>query len=538
MKTTDLMIFPNMFIYLQDFFERTAEFLPQGIAVEDGPQQVTYAALERRANQLARVLLQNGGGPNARVGIFTAKNVQAYAGVLGTLKSGSCWAPLGENFPDWRLLFLLQSLEPVAVIVQDSTAQRMLALRQAHGLSFAIIQLDGAGRPGVIGPETLDAVSESRPAVPDRTPEDLAYIIFTSGSTGDPKGVMAYHRNICHFLNNCFDFFQITPGLRFAHHSELTFDPSLLDLFLCWGTGGTLVPMNRRSYRIDPFTYVRETGINYWFTVPTVLKALKKSGRLGQPELGSIQHLVLTGEPVPADLVNEWRRHYPHCAVYNFYGTTETVIISHWYKVEGELPEGAITPVGRPVPGVRIRLMDKGRPVEPGTPGESVVWGSQISPGYWRNAAENTTRFVEGLIDPALPQKAFRTGDLLRLREDGLYEYLGRLDRQVKVRGHRVELLEVEKAIMRVPGVEEVAVVACENASGIHEAHLVAVLHVSESFAEDSLRGFLESLLPEYMIPFSFLMDSAPLPRNANDKIDYLSIKSRIQAADGRTEAR
>jgi acyl-CoA synthetase (AMP-forming)/AMP-acid ligase II/acyl carrier protein len=209
---------------------------------------------------------------------------------------------------------------------------------------------------------------------------------------------------------------------------------------------------------------VRETGINYWFTVPTVLKALKKSGRLGQPELGSIQHLVLTGEPVPADLVNEWRRHYPHCAVYNFYGTTETVIISHWYKVEGELPEGAITPVGRPVPGVRIRLMDKGRPVEPGTPGESVVWGSQISPGYWRNAAENTTRFVEGLIDPALPQKAFRTGDLLRLREDGLYEYLGRLDRQVKVRGHRVELLEVEKAIMRVPGVEEVAVVACENA--------------------------------------------------------------------------
>jgi acyl-CoA synthetase (AMP-forming)/AMP-acid ligase II len=211
MKTTDLMIFPNMFIYLQDFFERTAEFLPQGIAVEDGPQQVTYAALERRANQLARVLLQNGGGPNARVGIFTAKNVQAYAGVLGTLKSGSCWAPLGENFPDRRLLFLLQSLEPVAVIVQDSTAQRMLALRQAHGQSFAIIQLDGAGRPGVIGPETLDAVSESR----RRYRTERRRTSPTSSSPRAPPATEGSHglpSQHLPFPEQLLRFFQITRG--------------------------------------------------------------------------------------------------------------------------------------------------------------------------------------------------------------------------------------------------------------------------------------------------------------------------------------
>lgn len=515
MNTT--LFSPNTYTYLQDFFETTARSRADVIAVDDGHKQLTYKELDYSSNGLARKLQAVGCGPNDRVCILSRKNRHAYIGVLGALKSGSCWVPFSPEYPDERIVTLLKSIKPKAIISETDFEQRLAMLVAEAGLEAVVINV-----------ETEQAAEPLPPAVPSRTPEDLAYIIFTSGSTGTPKGVMVYHRNIVHFLNNCFEFFNVDEGKRFAHYSELTFDPSILDLFFCWATGGCLVPLNKRSHKINPFAYLTQNDINFVFTVPSVIATLEKAGKIDSQALDCVEHLILTGEPVPADLVNQWKENHPDCTVYNFYGTTETAIISHWIRFDKALPSGTIAPVGEPVPGVRVVLMDKGVPVEEAEIGESVVWGSQISPGYWGNAAENATRFLTGYGDSLLPQQAYRTGDLLRKRPDGVYEFVGRADRQVKVRGHRVELLEVENAIMAYDGVEEVAVILSPPVEGLMGEHLAAMINVIGDFTVDDLVVKLENHLPPYMVPSRFVASEACLPRNNNGKIDFEQVRKTL----------
>lgn len=507
----------NSYIYLHDFFTQTAKTRPAMMAIDDGEMQLTYQEVDESSNALAHKLQEKGCGPNKRVCILTKKNRHAYIGVLGTLKSGACWVPFSPDYPEERTTTLLKTLQPTVIITESALQDDISQLVKDLGLTISILNIE----------ENLGEKAEP-PVVQDKTPEDLAYIIFTSGSTGTPKGVMVYHRNITHFLNNCFDFFQVEEGKRFAHHSELTFDPSILDLFYCWATAGCLVPMNKRSYRINPLAYLAKNNINFLFTVPSVISTIEKSGQMDSPMLDSVEHLVLTGEPVPADLVNAWKTHHPHCKVYNFYGTTETAIISHWIRFDDQLPEGTIAPVGTPVPGVRVVLMENETAVDDGEIGESVVWGSQISPGYWGNAAENATRFITGYGDNTLPQQAYRTGDLLRKRSNGIYEFIGRADRQVKVRGHRVELLEVENAIMTCEGVEEVAVVLSPGVQDLQEEHLAAMINIIEDISTDELTIKLEKRLPPYMVPSRIIASNACLPRNNNGKIDFEQVKKAL----------
>lgn len=508
-------ITPNTYIYLQDFFENTAQSRPTLTALDDGEKILSYEELNERSNHLAFRLQDIGCGPNDRVCILSSKNRHAYIGVLGTLKSGSCWVPFSESYPPERIANLLKSIQPKAIVTETRFENEITQLVTSEGLNIEIINA-----------ETDEGRALNSPRVSNRTPEDLAYIIFTSGSTGTPKGVMVYHRNISHFLNNCFDFFNVEEGKRFAHHSELTFDPSILDLFYCWGTGGTLVPMNKRSYRINPLAYIAKNKINFLFTVPSVIASLDKAGVISSEALNSLEHLVLTGEPLPADMVNTWKEHHPNCHVYNFYGTTETAIISHWIRFDDSLPKGTIAPVGAPVPGVRVQLMDGNKAVADGDTGENVVWGSQIAPGYWGNAAENTTRFITGYEDNLLPQQAYRTGDLLQKQPDGNYTFIGRADRQVKVRGHRVELLEVENAIMACDGVEEVAAILSPSVKEFQGEHIAAMICAAGELSTAELTTKLEQRLPAYMIPSRLIVSNNHLPRNNNGKINFEEVKA------------
>ncbi|MBN2287711.1 MAG: amino acid adenylation domain-containing protein [Candidatus Glassbacteria bacterium] len=508
--------------YLHEFFERTADRLPDSVAVEDHAERFTYAFLDERANRIAHCLLEAGCKPNERVCIFTGKNINAYGGVLGALKSGASWVPLGEDFPLNRLEYLIDLVEPKAVIVESHTLGSVLGIRKSLDADFKVLLLgEGSSSGADYDESSLKDFSSNRPVLDLRNAEDLAYIIFTSGSTGNPKGVMVLHRNIVQFLKTCFEYFVFTPGLRFAHHSELTFDPSLFDLFYCWGTGGTLVPFNRRRYRINPHLYVLESKINVWFSVPSVIEAMNKAGKIGSPDLSSLKHLILTGEPVRPELINLWKGAYPECRIYNVYGTTETAIFSHWYTFEEYLDPAGRIPVGTPLPGIGVYLMDGERVVDEGEEGECVFCGSQISPGYWRNEAENRTRYVPNPFDPSLPQTFYRSGDLLRRRPDGVYEYVGRIDRQVKVRGHRIELREVESVMISFPGIEEVAVVAVKGTRKISEAHLVAFLTAGQDLSLDALGAYLREKLPSYMVPTEFKLISETIPRNENKKIDY-----------------
>lgn len=519
-----------MLTFQQDFFERTADRMPTAIAVDDHGDQLSYGALEARANQIAHLLRELGSGPNERICIFTAKNAHAYAAILGALKSGACWVPLSSAFPKERLSSLVSTLQPCAVLVDASTLAAAQEMRRESGIDFAIVQLGGqapGGEPRVFGESDVARQATARPARDGYSPDDLAYIIFTSGSTGTPKGVMVLHRNTTQFLDLCGDFFDIEAGSRFAHFSELTFDPSVFDLFYCWARGGTLVPFNRRSYRINPGLFLREQRINVLFTVPSVIASIRDSGQLGQPELASLKHLLLTGEAFQAKLLRDWYDAYPQATIYNMYGTTETAIVSHWYKFPRDIAADAAIPVGYVLPGTRVALLDGEQAADVGAAGECVVYGAQLSPGYWNNPFQTAAAFVRDPLNPVLPQTVYRTGDVLRKAEDGLYYFIGRVDNQVKVRGHRVELGEVENALIDHTEVWEAAVVAAGHAEGGYDKQLIAFVKAGRGLTDKGLMQFVSERVPNYMVPSKIMMLEEDLPRNQNGKVDRMALNRR-----------
>lgn len=519
-----------MLTFQQDFFERTADASPESIAVDDHGDCVTYGGLEKRANQIAHLLQGLGSAPNERVCVFAGKNANAYAAILGVLKSGGCWVPLSSAFPHERLAGLLGMLRPRAVIVEASTLAAAVKLREEGEQNFEIILLGGEATHDVHDERHIATQPVERPSRSNFSPDDLAYIIFTSGSTGTAKGVMVLHRNTTQFLGLCGEFFDIAEGSRFAHFSELTFDPSIFDLFYCWARGGTVVPFNRRSYRINPGLFLREQRINVLFTVPSVIASLSDSGQIGLPELATLEHLLVTGEAIAPKLVQQWYEAYPNSTIYNMYGTTETAIVSHWYKIPQQFDAGSQLPVGRPLPGTRIMILDGEKPTIQGEAGECVVYGSQLSPGYWANPFQTSLSFVRNPLDAVLPQVVYRTGDVLREGDDSLFYYVGRTDSQVKVRGHRVELGEVENALMQHSAVWEAAVVAVGLSEGGYDKQLVAFTRAERELSTKSLLQFVSELLPNYMVPSKITILTEEMPRNQNGKVDRIAL--RLLAVD------
>lgn len=507
------------------YFERTVDRCPAAIAVDDHGATVTYAALEQRANRIANLLLRLGCRPNSRVVVFTGKHADQYAGMLGTLKAGGCWVPFTNAFPEERCRTLVESLRPCVVIVDPTTFDAALTMRAAGSERYPILLLGGEAEGSDIFGETAIAdASDARPQVTDATADDLAYIIFTSGSTGTPKGVMVRHRNTAHFLERCPALFEIPEGRRFAHFSDLTFDPSIFDLFHAWATGGTVVPFNRRRYRIDPGLFLREQAIDVLFCVPTAITTLAESGQIGRPEFASIRHLLLTGEPVPPGLVQQWYAAYPDSTLFNMYGTTETAIISHCYRIPRDLDPTVPVPVGYAIDGMRVRLLNDDEAADNGEAGESVVSGPQLSPGYWDNPFQTAAAFVPDPLDSLVPTTVYRTGDRLRRDPDGLCHYVGRVDHQVKVRGHRVEPGEIEAALIRCDGVQEAAIVAVSPRQRAGDTRLVAFVKLDEGGNAEAVHKIVGRTLPAWMVPSATLPVLQDFPRNLNGKIDRVAL--------------
>ena len=529
-------------IFLEHFFEQSASRAPDAVAVDDDGATTSYGDLEAYANRIAHYLIAAGVEPNDRVCILMKKNAATYAAVLGVLKAGAAWVPLAPGLPRGRLRQLFLQIDPKLIVADVQTLDEACSVRTTDGAAVALSgdlpllvlgTTDSNAAAGIGSESDLAAHAGDRPVVDGRSPDDLAYIMFTSGSTGMPKGVMVLHRNIVQFLGHCHDFFGVAEGSRFAHHSDLTFDPSLFDLFYGWSCVGTIVPFNRSSYRINPMLFLRKSAINVWFSVPSAIANIVESGGLADPALSSIKHLLLTGENVSGKLVDAWYQACPDATLYNVYGTTETAIISHWYRIPRDIDPEKPVPVGHLLPGFRARLMDGDRIAAPGGVGECIDYGSQISPGYWGNDSETNARFVRDPLDPRMPQTWYRSGDLLRQRSDGLYEYVGRADTQVKVRGHRIELEEVEFALETHDLVAEAIVVPCGPKNEPNKARLLAFVAGRDGATEENLRRHLEERLPRYMVPMHYVIEGLPLVRNKNGKVDRLALTERA-ASDER----
>lgn len=471
---------------------------PEAPAVHDGDRTFSYAELDRLADGYAAALLERGVRPGDRVLLWAEKSAELVALMQGALRIGAVYVPVAPTNPPARLLLIAASCRP-ALIVTDGLAERDPATGPwAVGQPAAVLtELTGVA----------DAPPWHRPE-----PDDPAYILYTSGSTGEPKGVCISHRNALAFVRWAAAETELHGEDRLANHAPFNFDLSVFDLYAAF-LAGAAVDLVPTALAYVPERLVEmlddDRGVTVWYSVPSaLLLMMRQAGLLDRKPPAALRVCVFAGEPFPVPDVRKLRAAWPDVRLWNWYGPTETNVCTSYEVTAADLDRERPLPIGRGASGATITL-DPPDAAE----GEIVVTGPTVMLGYWGRP----------------PQEGpYRTGDIGRWDADGNLEYAGRRDAMVKVRGHRVELGEIEAALAAHPAVEAVAVVVV--GSGL-DAKLHAVVVPGPQGAPGllALKGHCAARLARYMIVDS-VSTVDELPRTANGKTDRAALLATLTA--------
>ena len=497
---------------LHELFAEQARRTPGALAVDAPDGELTYHELDAAAGRLARRLGALGIGPEVPVGIFAERSLEMVVGVLAVLKAGGAWLPIDPEYPADRIAYMLADSGVPALLAQD----HLLARLPEHGAR--VVSLTGAAAPGP-GVETGAA------RAPVGHPLNLAYVIYTSGSTGRPKASMNTHQGIVNRLLWGQERFGLTAEDRVLQKTPFSFDVSVWEFFWPLLTGARLI-MARPGGHQDP-DYLVETivskGITIVHFVPSMLQVFVEAA--GVERCALLKQVICGGEALPPDLERRFHARLS-AGLHNLYGPTEAAVEVTYWTCRGEA-RGSV-PIGRPVANTQIRLLDRDlAPVPAGVPGELHIGGVQLARGYLGRPELTAERFIPDPFAGEPGARLYKTGDLARYLAGGEIDFLRRLDHQIKIRGFRVELNEIETALSGLPEVRETAVVLREDEPG--RPRLVAYV-VPRDGALDvrELRQALASTLPDFMIPALFVPLPA-LPLNPNGKLD----RRALPAPDG-----
>ena len=504
---------------LHQWFAASARRLPQATALEVGRHRLSYAELDQAVSRLAGRMTPTGGPRPARVGLLASRSLTAYAGYLAALRLGAVVVPLNPSAPAARNAAICRLAAVDALIADDAGANSAAAIRGTLDPITVLHQPTAEEDRLLTGP-----VPDLPPCY--RGPEDLAYLLFTSGSTGTPKGVPVRHRNLSTYLAFTIARYEAGPGCRFSQTYDLTFDPSMLDLFVCWGSGGTLVAADTGDL-MQPVDFARNRGITHWSSVPSLISMASRQGALQPDAMPALRWSLFIGEQLTRDQAYAWAAAAPSSAVENCYGPTELTITCTAYRLPADPADHPPTangtvPIGAVYPHLEHLLIDEHGQV--GDEGELCVRGVQRFDGYV-DPADNAGRFLTirgrtaATYDGAGPLTDaywYRTGDRVQ-RDNDVLTHLGRIDDQVKIRGYRVEPGEIEAALRRHADVEDAVVVSVRDDSG-GETRLVAY-YTGRLVPVREFLGIIRSTLPMYMLPSRF-EHVAALPLTANGKTD------------------
>lgn len=476
--------------------------------VYEGEDQLTYAELDRRANQLAHHLRKRGVGPEVLVGICFERSPEMIVGMLGVLKAGGAFVPLDPAYPEERLRFMLEDANAPILLTQSHVAETVPAA-DAH-----IVSLDTEW--ATIADEPTDA-----PAVA-LSPDNLAYMIYTSGSTGRPKGAMIAHRGVCNMAEAQIRTLGLHPEHRILQFSSLSFDASIFETIMALRNGATLYLGSREGIMPGPglLRRLRDWKITNITIPPSLLMTLPAD------ELPNLETIIVAGEACPADLVARWsdgRRFF------NAYGPTEATI---WATIACCTDGTEKPPIGRPIANTHVYVLDEQlRPVPPGVPGELHIGGVGLARGYRNQPARTAASFIPNPFSDTPGSRLYATGDLVTYEADGTLEFLGRIDHQVKIRGFRVEPGEVEVALGDHEGVRETVVVARKDETDTKQ--LVAYIVPEPDYDADAadLRAHVRSRLPAYMVP-STIVELEQMPLSPNGKIDRAALPAPDASRD------
>ncbi|HYO60110.1 non-ribosomal peptide synthetase, partial [Archangium sp.] len=478
-------------------FEEQAQRTPDAVAVSFEGTRLTYAELERRANQLAHHLRSLGVGLETRVGLCVERSLEMLVGILGTLKAGGAYVPLEPAVPAERLGFMMADSGLTVLLTQE----RLVSGLPEHGAR--VVRLDSDW-------EQI-AQRSAEPPASGSSAENLAYVIYTSGSTGKPKGTLLEHRGLCNTARAAMEALAIRPESRVLQFSSLGFDASVWEIFSALLAGARLVLGSREALLPGaPLQMLlKEQAVTTATLTPSVLMQLEAASLLP-----TLETVAAAGEACTPELVTRWK---PGRRLVNAYGPTEVTICA---TQNPEVDPGRPT-IGRHLPNVQVYVLDEGlHPVPVGVPGELCIGGVGLARGYLGRPDLTAARFVPHPFSAESGARLYRTGDLVRFLADGELEFLGRIDFQVKIRGFRIELEEVEVALRQHPGLREAVVVAREDVPGTKR--LVAyVVPGGQQPAPgiEELRSFLGKMLPDYMVPAAFVTMKA-LPLAISGKVD------------------
>jgi amino acid adenylation domain-containing protein/FkbH-like protein len=533
----------DQFKCVHHLFEDQAARTPTAAALVFETEQMTYAQLNRRADELAEHLQAFGIGPDVPVGICLERSLEMVIGVLAVLKAGGAYVPLDPAYPNERLKLMIQNSRSPLVLTQRELAERfesgippvrlelvedlLYPTRHPHNGLRTRTKDEEPGAGALASPSPTRDLNPQT-AILDRTSANLAYIIHTSGSTGAPKGVAIEHRNAVNFICWALRAFtrQELAGVLFS--TSLCFDLSVFELFVTLSAGGRVI-IARNALELPKLPARNDvTLIN---TVPSAATELLRLNAIPP----SVQVINLAGEPLKTALVDRLYALGTIKKVHDLYGPSETTTYSTYALREA----GAPATVGRPIANTQIHLLDANRqPVPSGEIGEIYIGGAGVARGYLHRPDLTAERFVPNPFSADTESRLYQTGDLAQWRPDGNLEFLGRIDHQIKIRGYRVEPGEVETALAQHPAVRECVVIAREDTPG--EKRLVAYVvpgsdHAAASAGSAGLRRFLQTKLPDYMVPSAFVLLET-LPLTANGKVDRKQLPVPDQSRPELTE--
>jgi amino acid adenylation domain-containing protein len=451
--------------------------------------------------------------PQPITAVMAQRHVSSFIGILAARFSGHAYVPLNVNHPCQRNATILKSSGAQRVVCGEFAAASLRDIVAAAGLPDEALTVIDCGE------RKADYKLDSIPQAPGRQQSlsDIAYILFTSGSTGIPKGVPIQNAQLEAYLEVASGLVDLQPDDRCSQTSELTYDVSVHDMFLCWEKGATLVNASEKDLRM-PAAYIRDHALTCWFSVPSLAYQVRQQGDLVPGAFPSLRLSLFAGEALPTVIAIEWALAAPNSSVENWYGPTEATITCSRFILTDEAIAGDTVPIGKAYDNMELLVLDSTQePLPDGEPGELYLSGTQIATGYLNDPERSAASFV------TLPggKQAYRTGDRAVVNEDGDILFLGRVDNQVKVRGFRIELGEIEAALRTASSGLSAVALAWPGDAEIATS-IVAALEVGNADTT-AIRQQISTILPDHMVP-AMIFCVPEFPKNASGKIDRLGL--------------
>jgi amino acid adenylation domain-containing protein len=521
-----------MYTYLLHHLLRdSAGRFPNNEAVVLNEKSIMYSELEARSNQLASALTRMGVRVGDRVGIVLNKSIEAIISLFGILKTGAAYVPIDPLAPGRRVKYIINHCEIKLLVTSSVIANKIISDVDSDSSLEKVLLIEGDVLQLTNQPENvifllwdellLDNFENFQPLnFSDTNP---AYILHTSGSTGLPKGVVISHLNSLAFVNMAARFFEISENDRLSCHAPFHFDLSVFDIFVAVKNGATivLVPEIFSIFPLKLAQFIDDSKISVWNSVASVLSLLAKRCKLDDFGFDTLRLIIFSGEVLPVKYLRQLMIHMRKAQFFNVYGQTEANS-STFYKIE-EVPDDDVwrIPIGRAFPNFEVFALNEGREIitAPGEMGELYVNSSSIASGYWGDTEMTSETFVQDPRPHLRQNKIYRTGDLVKIDDNGNYVFLGRKDRQVKSRGYRIQLNEIELILNSHGGINEAVVIAVPDELIGNRIISYVIPGDGMQLTEKEILRHCSTLLPAYMVPEKITFVER-FPKTATGKID------------------